>query len=1015
MRRSLCFLIGALVLLASPALADVIPIADVNEDDAEGVSVLAGQMVTVRGQVTVPTGLLASRNDIYIQDGTGGVNVIQEMTASPFVAVGDSVLVTGRVSTANGKRTFVYVSPAGAPGSRIRIVSTGNPAPVPVELTAREVMTGGEDYEGTYAVVRGVTLPFPSQWPTTLQTADKATTISDGDTTCWIWFDVDSDINGSARPAAAFDLYGVVVPDIRAAGQPGYGIMPPSRADARTLGSGSGFCEVSPARVYAGHASDLSFAFTGEGGLLTRVSLDVPAGWGFSGEPADVRLAGAGLASAVVVEDSTSANVVTISGAAMLYGTPGTVTILGVMPPAAAGSGTFTAKTATAGGALTAIQRQPSVTAGTLAEPGALLINEIYAHGADSQDRSEFIEIANPGDESVSLSGWVLADMDNSGACGGVNLWEFPASATIAAHDHVVVAKDARRSSSQGFQPVFGVYPDFELFDSTHGDVDHTGTPNLTLATPANGDLTTSQEIRLLGGPDGNGSVVANTASYEAVFLYSDRTLAGLVDAVEYRDPVYWSEDACTSLDGLGASEDAWVPGPPPQGYSLGRDASSTDTDSSLADLSLCSEPTPGAVNVPGDELVPAVVNVAPVADVFVTVVFSEPVDADDATDLSSYSLAGGVSVLDAWLSRDGRTVLLKTDAQVPDQSYDLTVHGVADLSGNVMTETALPFLGYFDVLTPISEIQAYDADGFSPLWGENATVVGFATVPPGVFQPGRTNMYVQDLDDYGINVYSSSLMGSPALFGDLVKAGGLVMEYRSIDYDNPFATPPGATTEIANAAITVVARGFDIVQPAVLTSGELNSERNEGRYIETSGVVTSVEGFAFYISDGTGETQVYQNFTALDFSRFAVGDSVRVTGLLLQYDRTTPYLGGYELAPRYDSDLVICATHYAGKATISATARVLDADAGQAVEITVNAPRASTIEVRVFDLKGRPVTTLASALCVGQTRLSWDGRDDRGKIVPPGAYICQIQAKERSGGEVTQAAVPVVVGMKLN
>lgn len=275
--------------------------------------------------------------------------------------------------------------------------------------------------------------------------------------------------------------------------------------------------------------------------------------------------------------------------------------------------------------------------------------------------------------------------------------------------------------------------------------------------------------------------------------------------------------------------------------------------------------------------------------------------------------------------------------------------------------------------------------------------------------------MYIQDLDDYGINVYAPSVMTSPALAGDLIKAEGVVMEYRSIDYTNPFATPPGSTTEISNAAVNVVARGFDIVQPAVMTCGDMNQERNEGRYIQTSGVVTSVEGFAFFISDGTGTAQVYQNFTPLDFSLFAVGDSVRVTGVLLQYDYTKPYFDGYELAPRYNSDIVECATHYADKATISATARVLDADAGQVVEITVNAPRASTIEVRIFDLKGRPIATLANNLCVGQTRLAWDARDDRGNTVRPGAYICQIQAKERAGGELTQAAVPVVVGMKLN
>jgi len=433
MRRSLCFLIGAFALLTPPALAAVIPISDVNADDVEGFPVLWTEIVTVKGAVTVPTGLLSSKNDIYIQDGTGGVNVVQELTASPFVAVGDSVLVTGRVSVANGKRTFIYVSPSGAPGSRIRITSAGNAAPAPVELTPREVMTGGEAYEGTYAVVRGVTLPFPSQWPAAVQTVDKATTVADADTSCWIWFDVDTDIDGSPRPASAFDLYGVVVPDIRAAGQPGYGIMPPARSYVRTLGSGSGFCDASPARVYAGHPVDVSLAFAGEGETLTRVSVDLPAGWTFSGVAGDVMLGGAGFESASVVGDSTSANLVTISGASLFHEAHGTVTLLGVVPPAVAGSGTFAAKTATAGGTLTAIQRSPSIAVGVMADAGTLLINEIYAYGADSQDRSEFIEIVNPGDASVSLSGWVLTDMDDSGTCGGANLWEFPASATIAA------------------------------------------------------------------------------------------------------------------------------------------------------------------------------------------------------------------------------------------------------------------------------------------------------------------------------------------------------------------------------------------------------------------------------------------------------------------------------------------------------------------------------------------------------------------------------------------------------
>lgn len=1015
MRKSLWLLLGALALLAPTALADVIPISDVNADDGDGFPVLWDELVTVKGVVTVPTGLLSSQNDIYVQDATGGVNVIQDLTASPIVALGDSLLVTGKVSVANGKRTFLYVNPSGAPGSRIRVVSSGNAVPAPVELTPREVMTNGEAYEGTYAVLRGVSLPFPSQWPTSVSTLDKATTIADADTSCWLWFDVDTDIDGSPRPLATFDAYGVVIPDLRPAPQDGYGILPPSRADVRSIGAGSGFCTASPARVYAGHEADLSFAFAGEGEVLTRVSVEIPAGWTFSGIPGDVMLAGDAFAVATVVADSTNANVVTVAGAALVYGTPGTVTLLGVTPPSSAGSGTFPARTANAGGTLAPIQLSPSVSVGTLADPGTVLLNEIYAYGADSQDRSEFIELVNPGDESVSLSGWILTDIDESGLCGGVNLWEFPASASIAPHDHLIVAKDAKRSSSQGFQPVFGFYPDFELLDSTHGDVNYAGTPDLTLVSALNGNAAVGQEIRLLGGPDGNGAAVVNVPSYEAVYLYSDRTLASLVDALEYRDPVFWSADGCGSQPGLGGDDDAWVPGPPPQGYSLGRDEFSTDTDTSREDLFLCSQPTPGDTNAPVDSAAPSVLDVASIADVFLKVTMSEPVSEDGATDLSSYSIAGGVTVLDAWLSRDERTVLLRTDAQTPDAPYELTVSGVSDLAGNEVAQGTLPFLGYFDTLTPISAIQAWDNEGGSLLWGATVATVGFATVPPGVFQPDRTNMYIQDLEEYGINVYSSNLMDAPALEGDLIKASGQVMEYRSIDYNNPFAPPPGSTTEISDASISVIARGFDIVQPAVLSCGDVNDERNEGRFIQTSGVVTSVEGFAFFISDNTGVAQIYQNFTSLDFSRYAVGDSVRVTGVLLQYDYDPPYFEGYELAPRYQTDLVECQTYYAREATISATARVLNADADEKVEISINAPRASTIEVKVFDLKGRPIATLASALCVGRSRLTWDAKDDHGTVVPPGTYICSIQAKERAGGEVTQAAVPVVVGMKLN
>jgi hypothetical protein len=304
---------------------------------------------------------------------------------------------------------------------------------------------------------------------------------------------------------------------------------------------------------------------------------------------------------------------------------------------------------------------------------------------------------------------------------------------------------------------------------------------------------------------------------------------------------------------------------------------------------------------------------------------------------------------------------------------------------------------------------------GYSPLWGQNVACVGFTTVPPGVFSPGRTNMYIQDTEGWGVNIYSSGLMGRPALEGDLLLCTGLVLEYRSVDSADPWAVPEGATTEIANGTITVLGRGFDVIEPLELPTGDIGHEDREGTLVKVTGTVVSVEGFAIYIDDGSGACQVYQNFSDLDFSLYSLGDELEVTGLVLQYDYTAPYFGGYELAPRYDEDLVILGSATEGAASIEVSAKVLDIASDEALDIDFFSSGCDHVAVRVFDLKGRPIATIYDGRCLGSTRRSWDGRDDAGNKVPVGVYICHIQARGRDGGEITDSAVPIVVGKKLN
>lgn len=138
-------LIGMLIV-AVPAMAaaDVIPISDVNENDEGGFPVLRGTIVTVQGVAVVATGTLGGSTDIYIQDATGGVNVRQVGMASPVIAQGDMVEVTGYVDHATSSgRTALFVTTT-YPSTRMRILSSGNPLPEPLELTPRQISLSGQ-------------------------------------------------------------------------------------------------------------------------------------------------------------------------------------------------------------------------------------------------------------------------------------------------------------------------------------------------------------------------------------------------------------------------------------------------------------------------------------------------------------------------------------------------------------------------------------------------------------------------------------------------------------------------------------------------------------------------------------------------------------------------------------------------------------------------------------------------------------------------------------------------------
>ncbi len=66
-------------------------------------------------------------------------------------------------------------------------------------------------------------------------------------------------------------------------------------------------------------------------------------------------------------------------------------------------------------------------------------------------------------------------------------------------------------------------------------------------------------------------------------------------------------------------------------------------------------------------------------------------------------------------------------------------------------------------------------------------------------------------------------------------------------------------------------------------------------------------------------------------------------------------------------------------------------------------------LDVDIFDLSGQRIRRLFSApLSAGTYEQAWDGRDDDGKTVPPGTYVCRVQGEAQARTFTTARAVGV-------
>ena len=210
-----------------------------------------------------------------------------------------------------------------------------------------------------------------------------------------------------------------------------------------------------------------------------------------------------------------------------------------------------------------------------------------------------------------------------------------------------------------------------------------------------------------------------------------------------------------------------------------------------------------------------------------------------------------------------------------------------------------------------IIDLHGNNASGVADDIGTTVTISGVVTLPVDVISDDNLDVYVQDATGgVSVWVYGAAATYNLAL-GDSVTVTSRIAQYNGM-------TEVGTSTSYTTLVNHGSASG--VPAPLALTCTELDnsfqgdySEPNEGRLVRldnltiTSGSwpTTSGTNTTLYVNDGTGTAKVYIYGGSPIAGTSVPEDGFSLVGIIKQYDSSSPYTDGYELVPRFASDVI--------------------------------------------------------------------------------------------------------------
>ncbi|HHM02292.1 MAG TPA: T9SS type A sorting domain-containing protein [Caldithrix abyssi] len=592
------------------------------------------------------------------------------------------------------------------------------------------------------------------------------------------------------------------------------------------------------------------------------------------------------------------------------------------------------------------------------AQAGDLFFSE-YIEGSSN---NKALEIFNPSDTTVSLDNYQIAQAVNGKGWQYYHI--FPSGATIAPNDVWVMLNS-------------GI--DTSLVDTTIADeilsypsvVHHNGDDARALIKITNGD---TLWLDIIGDPNndpGSGWEVAgvSNATKDHTLVRKSSVSSGNMN---------WAASAGTNAD-----DSEWV-------------VYDKDTFSYLGAHTFdggVSDQSPSIASVWASDMVPA-------ADTDLTV-YAVVTDDNGLSSVElKFTVDGGSEATLAMSVANGDTFMV----DIPASNYNdgSRVEYRVEATDDNSQMTASGTTGFFAGTSSISSIRQIDADGALLYKDYAARIMGTVTAGDSIFSLSSLQTYIQD-SEAGINVYGEGMGAVNMEEGSMYQVTGKLDQYN------------GLAELVVSSADDIVDKGVneDPPLPIEITIATLlaSPEAFEGLLVRIANADTVAgagtwpmdgENMNMTITDDGGTSQLtlrVDKDTNIDGSDEPTYP-ITVTGVISQYDRSSPYSEGYQILPRTRDD-------------IESSTAIGDGDVVQPLSFTLYAAypnpfnpsttiafdvptdmTGKTVELSIYNVLGQKVVTLVDQnLTAGRHTAKWNGRNSASRAMPSGVYFAILKA----------------------